>query len=81
MLVNFSMCIRLGAPKSMQVAQAKDWGAVDSSVSNDKPKVPAIQVKSSTSGSSRDQSDDDELDGEAETTENTGRTDDKRARR
>ncbi|CAM8928731.1 unnamed protein product [Rhodiola kirilowii] len=68
-----------GPPKSLPLAQTRV--SVDFSASNDKAKLPAIQVKSSTSGSSRDQSEDDELDGEAETTENMGRTDDKRARR
>uniref|UniRef100_A0A7N0T3E7 BZIP domain-containing protein n=1 Tax=Kalanchoe fedtschenkoi TaxID=63787 RepID=A0A7N0T3E7_KALFE len=73
--------IATGAPNSSSSTQVKDWGTVDFAVSNEKPKLPAVQVKSSTSGSSRDQSEDDELDGEAETTENMGRTDDKRARR
>ncbi|KAM3378368.1 light-inducible protein CPRF2 [Capsicum galapagoense] len=44
-------------------------------------KKPGVQVKSTTSGSSRDQSDDDEAEGEAETTQGTDPADVKRVRR
>ncbi|KVH92082.1 Basic leucine-zipper, C-terminal [Cynara cardunculus var. scolymus] len=44
-------------------------------------KKPAIPVKSATSGSSRELSDDDELDGDTETTQNMDPTDAKRVRR
>lgn len=44
-------------------------------------KKAAIPVKSATSGSSRDLSDDDELDGDTETTQNMDPTDAKRVRR
>ncbi|KAI7740576.1 hypothetical protein M8C21_033282 [Ambrosia artemisiifolia] len=45
------------------------------------PKKAAIPVKSATSGSSRELSDDDELDGDTETTQNMDPTDAKRVRR
>ncbi|CAN4108587.1 unnamed protein product [Withania somnifera] len=45
------------------------------------PKKPGVQVKSTTSGSSREQSDDDEAEGEAETTQGTDPADVKRVRR
>ncbi|KAG5590391.1 hypothetical protein H5410_040905 [Solanum commersonii] len=44
-------------------------------------KKPGIQVRSTTSGSSGEQSDDDEAEGEAETTQSTDPTDVKRVRR
>lgn len=44
-------------------------------------KKPGIQLRSTTSGSSREQSDDDEVEGEAETTQSTDPTDVKRVRR
>ncbi|KAK2965996.1 hypothetical protein RJ640_012351 [Escallonia rubra] len=44
-------------------------------------KKPEVQVKSTTSGSSREQSDDDDLEGDTETTENMDPADVKRVRR
>ncbi|KAK4339510.1 hypothetical protein RND71_040972 [Anisodus tanguticus] len=44
-------------------------------------KKPGVPVKSTTSGSSRDQSDDDEAEGEAETTQGTDPADARRVRR
>ncbi|KAK3021009.1 hypothetical protein RJ639_046039 [Escallonia herrerae] len=44
-------------------------------------KKPEVQVKSTTSGSSREQSDDDDLEGDTETTENVDPADVKRVRR
>lgn len=44
-------------------------------------KKPVVQVRSTTSGSSREQSDDDEAEGEAETTQGMDPADAKRVRR
>lgn len=44
-------------------------------------KKSGIQVRSTTSGSSREESDDDEIDGDIETSQNMDPTDAKRMRR
>ncbi|KAL7126326.1 hypothetical protein ABFS83_14G178700 [Erythranthe nasuta] len=69
---------------SLLKTQEKDSGGAVGGVP---PPVPAIsrksavQVRSTTSGSSRDQSDDDEADGETDTNQNKDPTDAKRTRR
>lgn len=45
------------------------------------PKISEVRARSATSGSSRDQSDDEEIEGETETTENKDPADVKRVRR
>lgn len=76
------MITYIGSGQDLPKAEDKDAGAALGILSIPvMQKKPAIQVKSTTSGSSRDLSDDDELEGETETTQNMDPTDAKRVRR
>ncbi|KAK9282354.1 hypothetical protein L1049_005271 [Liquidambar formosana] len=72
----------IGLGNGFSMAQSKaDGGPLGIPVSPDVQKKSGVQGKPSTSGSSREQSDDDELEGETETTENRDPADARRARR
>ncbi|WMV41583.1 hypothetical protein MTR67_034968 [Solanum verrucosum] len=74
----------LGIGSGQELAKVQDKDAGESIGIPPLPAVqkkPGIQVRSTTSGSSGEQSDDDEAEGEAETTQSTDPTDVKRVRR
>ncbi|XVF71908.1 hypothetical protein PTKIN_Ptkin12aG0077800 [Pterospermum kingtungense] len=70
----------LGSSKAPKQGEPDAAPCGISAVSN-MPKKSAIQVRQTTSGSSREDSDDDELEGDTETTDNMDLADAKRARR
>ncbi|XP_031396243.1 light-inducible protein CPRF2 [Punica granatum] len=72
-----------GAPNELSNSQDKDGSGVPLGIPSlpTKQKKIAVPVRSTTSGSSRDQSDDDEFEGETATTDNMDPADAKRVRR
>lgn len=78
----FSLFSSAGSGQEVRKVQDKDSGGpVGIPSLPTVQKKAGVQVKSTTSGSSRDQSDDDEAEGEAETTQGMDPADTKRVRR
>lgn len=78
----FSSFFSAGSGQEVRKVQDKDSGGpVGIPSLPSVQKKPVVQVKSTTSGSSRELSDDDEAEGEAETTQGTDPADTKRVRR
>lgn len=68
--------------QSLSVAQTKpDGGPLSTTAIPAMARKPGVQVRQATSGSSREDSDDDELEGDMENLDSMDPSDDKRARR
>lgn len=83
-VISFTLILITYLGSGLDVSRAQDKGAGGPVGLPSLPtmqKIPGIQVRPTTSGSSRDLSDDDEVEGETETNDNMDPADAKRVRR